>query len=284
MKMKLNSPFDLSGLAALSVFKTQAWKDLFSILEREQAVFIKESTRFRSVDYKWPRDPLHTWSRCWEYPYVYHHILKWMESRAGLPTPKIVDVGSGVTFFPFKVARLGCDVSCTDVDIVCEKELESVSKVFPSVPGHLDFRLADGDKLPYADAEIDAVYCISVLEHIPRFELAIEEMSRILKPGGALFLTIDIDLRGDCEIGAERYKSLKEAIDKHFDYIAPVRTVHPSDLLTSANGPYHVHEPDGVRRLWFLLKQEIKQLLGRRRLPLTPFYLCVEGLTMSRKM
>jgi len=282
--MKSHHPFDYNGLAALSALKTQEWLELFTVMEREHAAFFKESIRFRSADYKWPRDPLHTWSRCWEYPYVYYHIAKWLESRPDCPFPKIVDVGSGVTFFPFAVAKLGCDVSCTDIDPVCDKELSAVSSVFPCMPGCLSFSLTDGDRLPYVDSTIDAVYCISVLEHIPRFERMVAEMARILKPGGTLFLTIDIDLRGDCEIGVERYRVLKKVLEERFDYAFPVHTVHPVDLLNSSNGPYHLNEPKGAGRICFLLKQEIKHIMGRLRVPLTPYYLSVEGMTLSRKL
>jgi 2-polyprenyl-3-methyl-5-hydroxy-6-metoxy-1,4-benzoquinol methylase len=284
LDLSKSSVFDYSGLASLSHLRSSECEVLFSLLERAQAVFNKDSTRFSSADYKWPRDPLHTWSRCWEYPYVYHHITKWRASWVGRSAPKIVDVGSGVTFFPFTVAKLGCEVSCTDIDPVCDKELNALSSVLSCAPGHLNFRLTDSDKLPYVDSEVDAVYCISVLEHIPCFERTIEEIARILKPGGALFLTIDLDLRGDCEIGAERYRLLKTVLEKQFEYIFPACTVHPSELLTSLNGPYPVHEVRGLHRALFLIKQEIKHFLGRRRAPLSHFYLCVEGMTMSLKL
>jgi hypothetical protein len=61
-------PFDRSGLAALSDLQTEEWRELFTSLEDQQREFLAKEEAFRSADYPWPRDPLHTWSRVWEYP------------------------------------------------------------------------------------------------------------------------------------------------------------------------------------------------------------------------
>jgi hypothetical protein len=42
-----------------------------------------------------------------------------------------------------------------------------------------------------------------------------EKISRILKLGGTLFLTFDIDLRGDHDIGSVKYYSLKAELTSH---------------------------------------------------------------------
>lgn len=49
--------------------------------------------------------------------------------------------------------------------------------------------------LPFATDTFDAVYCVEVLEHLPDTDLALGELTRVLKPGGTL-LIVDKSLRG----------------------------------------------------------------------------------------
>jgi SAM-dependent methyltransferase len=274
--------FNRSGLAALSDLETQDWKELFDFLEKEQTAFLKKEREFRSQEYKWPHDALHWWSRVWEYPYVYYHLKVWRDGLGNFKLPRVVDVGSGVTFFPFSVARLGCHVICTDIDYICSKDLRRAAQCVPHDPGTVEFRQTDGSTLPFADGEVDAVYCISVLEHIPKFETMIEEFARILTCAGLLLLTIDRGLNGNSELGMESYKRLSERILQHFNYLHPEVTIHPADILYSTSGPYALEKPKGFELPKFLLKEHFaKPLLGRKPSPLRP-HLAVQGFALKK--
>jgi ubiquinone/menaquinone biosynthesis C-methylase UbiE len=48
---------------------------------------------------------------------------------------------------------------------------------------------ADAHALPFVDGAFDTVLCTEVLEHLPEPQRAIDEMHRVLKPGGELLLT-----------------------------------------------------------------------------------------------
>lgn len=275
--------FERCGLAALSDLETAEWKDLFGFLEKEQDAFLSKECLFRSPEYRWPRDPLHNWSRVWEYPYVYHHLKKYRSRFSGGDLPVVVDLGCGGTFFPFSVARLGFEVCCVDIDPVCILDLGRAREHVPCSPGRLNVQLISGEELPFADGSVDVIYCISVLEHIPGFAHTIEEMARVLKPGGMLLLTIDLDLRGDAEVGIETHGLLTEQLRQHFHNLAPDITIHPVDMLRSDSGPYNVRK-SGVRKVRFLIKQWIiKPLLGRKPEPLLPFYLAVQAYTLVKK-
>lgn len=276
-------PFDKSGLAALSDLETTEWRELFDLLENEQATFLKKEAAFRSPEYKWPKDPLHTWSRVWEYPYVYNQIIKWRKSLQSDLLPMVVDLGSGVTFFPFSVARLGCHVVCCDVDPVCETDLRRASASVSHFPGQVKFRLSTPQKLPFGDGEADVIYCISVLEHIPNPMETINEISRILKSGGLLLLTIDLDLRGDSEIGVEKHSKIIHELRQHFHYADADSSVHPADLLTSGRGPYKYDILTGTSLYRFLLKQKIKMLVGLKPSSLPTPDLAVQAFAMVRK-
>lgn len=49
--------------------------------------------------------------------------------------------------------------------------------------------IGDAQALGLADAAFDVVLCTEVLEHLPEPQRAIDEMRRVLKPGGTLLLT-----------------------------------------------------------------------------------------------
>ncbi len=50
--------------------------------------------------------------------------------------------------------------------------------------------LVDAQKLPFSDSSFDCVLLTEVLEHIPSPVNCIKEVSRVLKPGGKLLLTV----------------------------------------------------------------------------------------------
>lgn len=52
----------------------------------------------------------------------------------------------------------------------------------------MDLREADAHALPFPDASFDTVVCTFALCAIPDEHLAVAEMKRVLKPGGALLL------------------------------------------------------------------------------------------------
>lgn len=59
------------------------------------------------------------------------------------------------------------------------------------VRGSLTIR-ADCQHLPFRDRCADLVICTEVLEHVPDFTAALNEIARVLRPGGALVLTMPL--------------------------------------------------------------------------------------------
>lgn len=280
---KQTHPFDRSGFAPVSDFETPEWRELFNQLEMDQSEFLAKESEIRSPEYIWAHDPLHTWSRVWEYPYAYHHLKQARSQSQAAASPCVVDLGSGVTFFPFSIARLGYRVTCVDVDPICAKDIPRAAGMIPHAPGSVDFRMAESGVLPFQDNEVDAVYCISVLEHIPNPEKTVSEIARILKPGGLLILTIDLDLRGDSEIGVLPHKHLVAEIEANFAYCFPELTVHPADLLDNTKGPFKHSTPKDLALIWHLLKQQIKPLVGKSPNQVLQYLLAIQAFVMTRK-
>lgn len=63
-------------------------------------------------------------------------------------------------------------------------------KVMDPVPDYHPDLVGDIHALPFPDNSIDAIICISVLEHVENPIKAFEEMYRVLKPGGYCFIYV----------------------------------------------------------------------------------------------
>lgn len=66
---------------------------------------------------------------------------------------------------------------------------------YPATKAIQDFQerpevLGDARRLPFADASFDAVLCAQMLEHVDRPDRVLQEIGRVLKPGGAGILSV----------------------------------------------------------------------------------------------
>lgn len=55
---------------------------------------------------------------------------------------------------------------------------------------HFSFAMADALALPFPDRCFNLVICSEVLEHIPDYQTALDEVYRVLKPGGTLAVSV----------------------------------------------------------------------------------------------
>lgn len=53
---------------------------------------------------------------------------------------------------------------------------------------NIDLRLGSSDALPFADGEFTAVVCTTALHHFPEPQRSIDEMARVLAPGGRVVI------------------------------------------------------------------------------------------------
>ena len=110
-------------------------------------------------------------------------------AKTNLPESAIVaDVGTGTGFVaaglaPHAAKVLGFDANPDMLDIA-RKNLAGFSNV--------ELKQSAGDQLPLLDQSVDGVFANMYLHHAPDPEKAIQEMARILKPGGVLCIT-DLD-------------------------------------------------------------------------------------------
>lgn len=116
--------------------------------------------------------------------------------RLGLrPGERILDMGAGAGRHAFEAYRRGGDVVAFDQDA---EELATVQQWFDAMkiegglPAGAQAVVREGDALalPFADGEFDRIIAAEVLEHIPADIQAIDELVRVLRPGGTLAVSV----------------------------------------------------------------------------------------------
>jgi SAM-dependent methyltransferase len=53
----------------------------------------------------------------------------------------------------------------------------------------------DGDRMPLGDDSFDTVLCVQVLEHTPKPQVLLNEIARVLRPGGLLIISVPFSFR-----------------------------------------------------------------------------------------
>ena len=87
------------GIPTVDDYVRLTKSDLFKSLEKFSNDFLVISKNYTQLYTRiWIRDSYHQWGRQWEYPFVYSKILETLQYESN---PKILDAGSGITFFPF---------------------------------------------------------------------------------------------------------------------------------------------------------------------------------------
>lgn len=103
-----------------------------------------------------------------------------------VPTTAIVlDAGCGTADHCIRMAKRG--FRCVGVDISEWVLAQAAVKVAEAgVQDKVELRCHALDKLPFENNSFDVVHCRGVLMHIPDWEAALQNMCRVLKPGGGI--------------------------------------------------------------------------------------------------
>lgn len=125
------------------------------------------------------------WSKVWEYPWLWFNAI----SRLRHDGLRVVDLGSELSPMPWILALLGARVTIVEAT---EALIPHWEKLREHLRVDIDWLITDSERIPLADGQVDLITSLSVLEHQPDKAAAMAEISRVLRPGGALALSFDI--------------------------------------------------------------------------------------------
>jgi SAM-dependent methyltransferase len=100
---------------------------------------------------------------------------------AGARGLRVLEIGCGMGTDGAQFAAAGADY--TGIDLT-EAAIDLARKKFATAGLKGEFRVADAEKLDFADESFDVVYSHGVLHHTPDTEGAVREIHRVLKTGG----------------------------------------------------------------------------------------------------
>lgn len=232
-----SGPFAINGLVSTRRLQDGRWREAYRRIEPFSNEFKSLFQRW-AKGYPWPSDPLRCWFRPFEYPYVLQNLPPVEENTR----PVVADIGSAVTFFSVFLSQFGYRVRCVDSDRRMMDFWQRAKACFPrqwaDPASRIEYNISTDVALPFRPSEVDAVTCISVLEHVSDPPKLMAEMLRILKPGGVLIITMDVSLESNRGVSAEHFSEIcglleGECIAAHSD-----ETVHPQELLVQPDIPH----------------------------------------------
>jgi len=138
--------------------------------------------------------------------FEYGTLLRAISSWRGV---RVLDIGTGRSTFPRWLSRAGAHVTTFDLATPAEQGAggfhERVDQIVRKSPGVLHRVCGSMRALPFADACLDLVTSLSVVEHLDtdlpsrryvpydeqqrRLAEVLDEMIRVTRPGGSLYLT-----------------------------------------------------------------------------------------------
>ena len=123
-------------------------------------------------------------------------LLHWLGSD--LRGKRVLDVAGGDGYWAGQARKRGADA--VSIDLARKKML--YGQTLRDSPGLVE---CDALKLPFADGSFDAVMSVCAIEHFDDGGKSLDEMSRVLAPGGRLVMSADVLSR------SEQWPKLREA-------------------------------------------------------------------------
>ncbi len=157
-------------------------------------------------------------------------LLPWQQGM------NVLDVGTGTGYLAEMVAPLSGEV----IGVDCSPAMLRSASEKMSAAGHQHVSLREGfaERLPLANSSVDVAMCHMLLHHTVSPRTALDELVRVVRPGGYL-LIIDADAHrhlwtptefGDVHYGIERKK-----LKKHLA-AAQVQVLHEEEAGISRSG------------------------------------------------
>ncbi len=188
-----------------------------------------------------------------------------------------LDAGCGTGAVAFALAPHVASVVGVDVR---EDYLEAARE---AAPENVTFAAGDVTALSFGYAEFDVVCCHRVLHHVRRPEVAVAELSRVVRPGGRIFV---VDQLGSTDplvtLGMDRFERLRDETHQRLLPDADIRGYLDANDLVVLSSEITREKVDLEERLELAGFDEAERARIRGPAPATPYEIEV-GWYVARK-
>jgi 2-polyprenyl-3-methyl-5-hydroxy-6-metoxy-1,4-benzoquinol methylase len=115
-------------------------------------------------------------------------------------TNRILDGGAGYGILALTLADQGYTIDALDLGPERMAALDARKKELPQFDKRIRTFVGSLTALPFADESYDTIICSEVIEHIADDAKAVAELSRVLKSGGTLILTVPYNSKNNKKI------------------------------------------------------------------------------------
>lgn len=140
-------------------------------------------------------------------------IMQMLPIKSGM---RILDFGTGSGYLSFPLAKTYPDAEIVGLDIVEAALQRNQEQAVSDGLSNLQFTAYDGIKFPFADNSFDMIITRYALHHFPVIEKTFEEIGRVLKESGSLFLSDPAPNEDDKERFVDAYMQMKK--DGHIKF------------------------------------------------------------------
>jgi ubiquinone/menaquinone biosynthesis C-methylase UbiE len=148
------------------------------------------------------------------------HMTRY-ESAIGLVSGKtVLDIASGSGYGTNMLAKAAKKIYGVDID----KEAIAYAQENYGTK-NTEFLVGDGEKIPLDDQSVDVVTTFETIEHIEDYNKFLDEVDRVLKPGGTVLVSTPNDLEypegNHFHLHEFEYSELSALLKARFKYVVP---------------------------------------------------------------